>query len=68
MSSAKSLGVPDSGSNSVASISKRDLGRDAGVYAGSTSLSHQVFGRHSSSGVVLERCGFARPGTTRGDS
>lgn len=45
---------------------RADLG--AGVYAGSTSLSFQVFGRHLGRGDSLERRGFARPGASSGDT
>jgi len=34
--------------------------RRDGVYAGSTSLSFQVLGRHLGGGDSVERCGFAR--------
>jgi len=33
---------------------------EAGVYAGSTSSSYQVFGRHLGDAGFLERCGLAR--------
>jgi hypothetical protein len=39
-----------------------------GVYAGSTPVSFEVFGRHRGVGVFLDPRGSARPGATRGDT
>src|SRR5262249_50800005 len=39
-----------------------------GVYAGSTRLPFEVFGRHRSGTDSLERCGLARPGAPTRDA
>ena len=59
---------PEAAGSGIRGLPSTILGDSPGGYAGSTSLSFEVFGRHRRFADSSEPRGFALPGVTCGDT